>query len=156
MTSLLVVPALIGLAGTLINGWHSDKTGERRWHAAIPLLAAGLMYGFLIPARHDVPLALLVLLLGSGFFYAYLPVCWSIPTMMLTESAAAATFGLINSFGQLGGLAGPAAIGFLNVRTHSLTAGFGLIALSYVAAAALLLCLKIQNPLDVSQRFESV
>jgi ACS family tartrate transporter-like MFS transporter len=156
VTSLLVVPAMIGLAGTLINGWHSDKTGERRWHAAIPLLAAGLMYGCLIPARHDVPLALLVLLLGSGFFYAYLPVCWSIPTMMLTESAAAATFGLINSVGQLGGLAGPAAIGFLSVRTHSLTAGFGLIALSYVAAAALLLCLKIQNPLDVSQRFESV
>jgi sugar phosphate permease len=39
VTSLLVIPALIGLAGTLINGWHSDKTGERRWHAAIPLLA---------------------------------------------------------------------------------------------------------------------
>jgi hypothetical protein len=76
--------------------------------------------------------------------------------MMLTESAAAATFGLINSFVQLGGLAGTAAIGFFNVRTNSLTAGFGLIALSYVAAAALLFCLKIQNPLDVSQRFESV
>ena len=151
VTSLLVVPALIGLAGTLINGWHSDKTGERRWHAAIPLVAAGLMYGFLIPARHDVHLALAALLLGSGLFYAYLPVCWSIPTMILTESAAAATFGLINSVGQLGGLAGPAAIGFLNVRTHSLMAGLGLIALSYVAAAALLLCLKIQNPLDVSQ-----
>lgn len=151
VTSLLVIPALIGLAGTLINGWHSDKTGERQWHAAIPLLAAGLMYGVLIPAHHAFHLALVVLLLGSGFFYAYLPVCWSIPTMILTESAAAATFGLINSFGQLGGLAGPAAIGFLNSRTHSLTAGLGLIALSYVAAAALLLCLKIQNPLEVSQ-----
>jgi len=152
VTSLLMVPALIGIAGTLINGWHSDKTGERRWHAAIPLLVAGLMYGLLVPARHDVPLALLLLLLASGFFYAYLPVCWSIPTMLLTESAAAATFGLINSVGQLGGLAGPAAIGFLNVRTHSLATGFWLIALAYVAAAALLLCLKIQNPLDLSQR----
>jgi ACS family tartrate transporter-like MFS transporter len=152
VTSLLMVPALIGIGGTLINGWHSDKTGERRWHAAIPLLVAGLMYGLLVPARHDVPLALLLLLLASGFFYAYLPVCWSIPTMLLTESAAAATFGLINSVGQLGGLAGPAAIGFLNVRTHSLTTGFGLIALAYVAAAVLLLCLKIQNPLDLSQR----
>src|SRR6266567_9542413 len=152
VTSLLIFPAVLGIIGTLINGWHSDKTGERRWHAAVPLLAAGLMYGCLIPARHDVPLALLVLLLGSGFFYAFLPVCWSIPTMMLTESAAAATLGLINSFGQLGGLAGPAAIGFLNVRTHSLAASFGLIALAYVAAGALLLCLKIRNPLDISQR----
>ena len=152
VTSLLVIPALIGLAGTLINGWHSDKTGERRWHAAIPLLAAGLMYAFLIPARRDVPPALVLLLLASGLFYAYLPVCWSIPTMILTESAAAATFGLINSFGQLGGLAGPAAIGFLNVRTHSIAASFGFIALAYVAAGVLLLCLKIRNPLDISRR----
>ena len=45
VTSLLVIPALIGILGTLINGWHSDKTGERRWHAAIPLMATGLMYG---------------------------------------------------------------------------------------------------------------
>jgi len=72
--------------------------------------------------------------------------------MILTESAAAATLGLINSFGQLGGLAGPAAIGFLSVRTHSIAASFGLIALAYVAAGGLLLRLKIRNPLDVSQR----
>jgi hypothetical protein len=37
--SLLLVPAVIGVVGMLVNGWHSDKTGERRWHAAIPLLA---------------------------------------------------------------------------------------------------------------------
>src|SRR5713226_1769048 len=39
VTSLLLVPALIGIAGMLINGWHSDKTGERYWHTAIPLVA---------------------------------------------------------------------------------------------------------------------
>jgi ACS family tartrate transporter-like MFS transporter len=151
VTSLLLLPALIGIPGMLINGWHSDKTGERRWHAAIPLLVAGLMYGFLIPARHDAPLAIVILLLASGFFYAYLPICWSIPTMILSESAAAATFGLINSIGQLGGLAGPYVIGFLNERTHSLTASFGFIALVYVAAGRLILSLRIQSPIAASQ-----
>jgi hypothetical protein len=34
--------------------------------------------------------------------------------MILSESAAAATLGLINSIGQLGGSAGPYVIGFLN------------------------------------------
>jgi hypothetical protein len=53
--------------------------------------------------------------------------------MMLSESAAAATFGLINSIGQPGGFG--YAIGFLNDRTHSLTASFGFIALVYFAAA---------------------
>jgi ACS family tartrate transporter-like MFS transporter len=120
----------------LTNGWHSDKRAERRWHTAMPLLAAGTMYGLLIPARHDFPLAISFLLVGSGFFYAFLPVFWSMPTMILSESAAAATFGLINSLGQLGGLAGPAVIGFLNDRTHSLTASFGFIALVYAAVVA--------------------
>jgi hypothetical protein len=31
----------------LANGWHSDKRAERRLHTAIPLFAAGLMYGLL-------------------------------------------------------------------------------------------------------------
>ena len=97
----------------LINGWHSDKTGERRWHSAIPLLVAGLMFVLLIVTRHDAPLAILFLLLGSGFFYAFYPTFWAIPTMLLSESAAAATFGLINSIGQLSGFAGNSAIGFL-------------------------------------------
>jgi ACS family tartrate transporter-like MFS transporter len=150
VTSLLLVPALIGIAGTLINGWHSDKKAERRWHAAVPLIAAGLTFGLLIPARHDFPLAISFLLLGSGLFYAFYPVFWSIPTTMLCESAAAATFGLINSIGQLGGFAGPYVIGFLNDRTHSLTASFGFIALVYVAAGGLILSLRIHDPLNVS------
>lgn len=107
VTSLLVVPALIGILGTLINGWHSDKTRERRWHAAIPLLAAGLMYGVLMPAQHDMPWGISFLLLGSGFWYAFYPAFWAMPTMILSESAAAATFGLITSISQLGGFAGP-------------------------------------------------
>jgi MFS transporter, ACS family, tartrate transporter len=142
-----LVPALIGIAGLLINGWHSDKSGERRWHAAIPLLVAGLMFGLLIVARHDIPLAILFVLLGSGFMYAYYPAFWAMPTMMLSESAAAATFGLITTIGQLGGLAGNYTIGFLNVRTHSLAASFGLIALVYMAAGGLILSLRIRDPL---------
>ena len=27
----------MGLVGMLVNGWHSDKTGERPWHVAVPL-----------------------------------------------------------------------------------------------------------------------
>ena len=81
----------------LINGWHSDRTTERLWHSTIPLVAAGSMFGLLTVFRHEVPLAIACLLLGSGFFYAFYPVFWSIPTAMLSESAAAATFELINS-----------------------------------------------------------
>jgi MFS transporter, ACS family, tartrate transporter len=142
VTLFLLIPALMGLAGMLINGWHSDRTVERHWHSAIPLISAGLMFGLLTLFRHEVPLAIACLLMGSGFVYAYYPVFWAIPTMMLSEAAAAATFGLINSIGQLGGFAGNYGIGFLNDRTHSLTASFAFIALVYIAAGGLILSLR--------------
>jgi ACS family tartrate transporter-like MFS transporter len=152
VTSLLLIPALVGVVGMLMNGWHSDQTAERHWHTAVPLVAAGLMFDLLIFARHDVPLAILFLLLGSGFLYAFFPTFWAIPTMTLSESAAAATFGLINSIGQLGGFAGNYTIGWLNVRTHSLTASFGFIAFVYVVAGGLIVSLGISNPLSVALR----
>ena len=142
VTSLLLIPAFIGFAGMLINGWHSDKTGERHWHTATPLLIASSMFFLLVLARENAPLAISFLLLGSGAMYAYYPTFWTIPTTMLGEAAAAATFGLINSIGQLGGLFGNYTIGFLNDRTHSLTASFGVIAFVYLGAGILIAYLR--------------
>lgn len=155
VTSLLIIPALIGITGMLANAWHSDKSAERRLHAAIPLLVGASMFGALIVARHNLALAISCLLLGSGFYQALYPIFWSIPTMILSESAAAATFGLINSIGQLGGLTGPYVIGFLNDRTHSLTASFGFIALVFVAAASLILSLRIRDPVQMQDGSKS-
>lgn len=152
VTSLLVIPALMGIAGMLFNGWHSDKTAERHWHSAIPLIAAGLMFGLVIVLRHEIPLAIACLLLGSGLLYAYYPAFWAIPTLMLSEAAAAATFGLINSIGQLGGFAGNYAIGFFNDRTHSLEASFAFIALVYTAAGGLILSLRVRDRAGILQR----
>ena len=146
VTVLLLIPALIGFMGMLVNGWHSDKSAERHWHSASPLLFAGLMFFLLTLARHDVSLAIASLLLGNGVMYAYYPAFWTIPTIMLSEAAAAATFGLINSIGQLGGLFGNYTIGFLNDRTHSLTASFGFIAFAYVVAGSLILSLRTRPP----------
>jgi MFS-type transporter involved in bile tolerance (Atg22 family) len=72
--------------------------------------------------------------------------------MMLSKAAAAATFGLINSIGQLGGLAGNYTIGYLNDRTHSLEASFAFIALVYVVAGSLVLSFRIRDPVGVLQR----
>jgi ACS family tartrate transporter-like MFS transporter len=94
---MLMIPSLIAIAGMLFNGAHSDKTRERRWHVAIPLIV-----GF----RGEVSIAIVFLLLGTGVYYACQPVFWAIPTQILSETAAAASFGLINTFGQIGGFVG--------------------------------------------------
>jgi ACS family tartrate transporter-like MFS transporter len=142
VTSLLMIPAAIGIAGMLINGWHSDKTAERHWHTAVPLLGAGILFILLIVTRQVTPVAISFLLMGSGLLYAYYPTFWAIPTLILSETAAAATFGLINSVGQLGGFVGNYTIGLLNDRTHSLAASFLFIALVYLLAGTLIVTLR--------------
>ena len=109
------------------------------------------MFTLLTLVRHEMPLAIVSLLLGAVSCMPTTPF-WAIPTMMLSEAAAAATFGLINSIGQLGGLAGNYTIGYLNDRTHSLTASFAFIALVYVVAGNLILSLRIRDPIGVLPR----
>jgi ACS family tartrate transporter-like MFS transporter len=61
-------------------------------------------------------------LVGAGY-YSFHPCFWAVPTAFLSESAAAASIGLINSVGNLGGFFGPMIMGYLVNRTHSFRAG---------------------------------
>lgn len=142
---LVLLPAVAGLFGLLISGWHSDKTGERRWHTAIPLACVGISYVLLIPASAHFPLAMTLIAMGAVFSFAWYAAFWSIPTMILSESAAAATFGLINSVGHVGSSVGPPIVGDLSTRTGSLLPGFAFIACCYLLAGFFVLQLKIQN-----------
>jgi predicted MFS family arabinose efflux permease len=152
VTSILMIPAAIGLAATLGNGWHSDRKAERRWHAAAPLLIAGVMYAAAPFFSSDPRLSVGLLVVGSAAVYAFYPAFWSLPTMILSGTAAAATFGLIVSASQLGGIVGPYVIGFLNDQTQSLSYGFLFIALSYLTAAFLLLGIRIRQPSAIGDK----
>ena len=146
VTLLAALPAVTGLAGLIFNGWHSDKTGERRWHIAVPLVGAGITYLLLIPASTDFRMAMTLFVVGGFFHSSCYPAFWALPTMILSESAAAAAFGLLNSVGALGGFFGPYIIGYLSNRTHSFVSGFAVIGTCYLVAAAVIARLKIRNP----------
>ena len=148
VATLFALVALAGLVGIVVNSWHSDRTGERRWHAIIPLAICGLLYLLVIAIQQSFPLTIALFVLFGLFVRAAYPVVWSLPSVILSGSAAAATFGLINSIGRLGGVAGPIALGFLSARTHSLTAGFAFTGFAYLLSAVLLLLLRIDAPVS--------
>ena len=143
----VALPGLAGIAGMLFNGWHSDQTGERRWHAAIPLLVGSLVY-FSLPFTHHFALVMALLILG-GFTVAYLPVFWSMPTMFLSESAAAASFGLINTVGQSGAFVGSWLVGIFNDSTGKLSASFLFIGGCLFVAGLIHAGLRIRYPASV-------
>ncbi len=50
---LAALPYFVGMVVMLVNGWHSDRTGERPWHAAVPLalVSAGIWLTAMVRRR---------------------------------------------------------------------------------------------------------
>ena len=106
------LPYLMALSAMLVNGWHSDRKGERIWHVATPLtlLSLGIFLVILLDGVPLLPVFAIILCVGP-FMYAHLPAFWPIPTMFLGATAAASAIGFINMIGNLGGSVGPMLVG---------------------------------------------
>jgi nitrate/nitrite transporter NarK len=74
--------------------------------------------------------------------YGYLGGFWALPTSFLTGTAAAASIGLINSLGNLGGFAGPYIVGYISNRTGSFLGGLLYLSASAMVAGLMILCLR--------------
>jgi len=135
---LVTVPNLVGLVAMVLVSRRSDRTLERRWHAAIAAVTGGV--ALLGMGTNPSPLLLLVLLslLAAGV-YSYVGPFWALPSEFLTGFAAAAGIALINSVGNLGGLAGPWAIGAMSRWTGTMSIGLGCAGIPLLLSALLLL-----------------
>lgn len=123
-TALLsAIPAVISIPAMLLGGWHSDRSGERRWHTALPRWIAGLALAALALQNAGVALSLVWFTIATCGIMAAYPSLWAMPTSFLAPAAAAASIGMINSFGNLGGFAGPSLIGFFSNRSGDFTGG---------------------------------
>jgi ACS family tartrate transporter-like MFS transporter len=123
LSLLVAIPYLVSVPAMIVNGWHSDRTGERRWHAAITALLAGVGLALSQVFGGSPTLALAALTVASVGIMAYYPAMWAMPTQLLSERSAAASYGFINLIANFGGFVGPYAIGFLTDRTGTYAAG---------------------------------
>jgi ACS family tartrate transporter-like MFS transporter len=132
------VPYAVAFVAMQVNGWHSDKCGERRWHSTVPLFIAATGSLGLIAQPHSLPLSI-ALFSMVGIVFAYLPAFWAIPTEILSQSAAAAAVGMVNAIGSAAGFVGPYLFGYLNTRTGSFSYGLALMMISGFAGGLLIL-----------------
>jgi cyanate permease len=133
-----VIPYATTFVAFQINGWHSDRTKERRIHSAVPMFLgaaglAGLLFG---PGSITLIVGFFTL---TSVGASYLPTFWTIPTEILSESAAAAAVGLINTIGSSAGFLGPFLFGYLATKTGSFSAGLSVLLASVVAGGVLTL-----------------
>jgi MFS transporter, ACS family, tartrate transporter len=123
VTLISGIPWLAAVPAMLWAAWHSDKTSERRWHAAVPILLVGVALALSQWAGNNLVLAILTFSIATMALYAFPSPFWALPTLFLSGTAAAASIALINSIGNLGGFAGPYVIGFLTDKTGNYAAG---------------------------------
>ena len=136
------LPYCFGFITILLVGWHSDKKNERRWHTALSMMAASAGLLLSVVFGNFAPLAIAMLCITGAGNAGYLPGFWALPTSFLSGTTAAASIGLINSFGNLGGFAGPYVVGYLSTKTGSYYGGVLYLSASALIASFLILALK--------------
>ena len=133
------IPYVVTFVAMQMNGWHSDRSGERHWHSAIPVFLAAIGAIGLIGAPRSLFVLVACFTLGANI-YSYLPTFFSIPTEILSQSAAAAAVGMINAFGSVAGFAGPYAFGYLHTQTGSFSYGLAGMAISALVGGTMIVC----------------
>ena len=107
---LSAIPYVLGAVGMVAVGRHSDRTGERRWHIAIPAVIGGTAFALSGMVHGLVPSLVLLSLAMLGLSSMYGPF-WTLATSFLSGVGAAAGIALINCIGNIGGFVGPYAFG---------------------------------------------
>ncbi|HET7887719.1 MAG TPA: MFS transporter [Bradyrhizobium sp.] len=139
---LSAVPYVIGAAGMLVFGYHSDRRLERHWHFFVAVFAAGaaaiaIAFSLWSPALSLACLALLAI----GYLSA-VALFWTIPTGFLSEKESPGSIAFISSAGQIGSLLAPVLFGYVSDRTGNLTMGACLVALVLFMGGAAVVSLK--------------
>jgi MFS transporter, ACS family, tartrate transporter len=140
---LVMIPYLVGLPVMILVARSSDRTLERRFHAAIPAIIGAISL-MLLGAMETKSIFFSVALwcfVVSGL-YSLLPPFWSLPNEFLTGFSAAAGIALINSIGNLGGFVGPYVMGAISNKTGSFRGGLVFAGVSLFISAMLLLALR--------------
>ena len=117
------IPWLAALPAMLWSASHSDRTSERKLHAALPILLFGVALLVSVFAGSHIVLAIAAFSVATMALYSFPSPFWALPTVFLSGPAAAASIALINSIGNLGGFLGPYVIGYLSDLTGGFTAG---------------------------------
>ncbi|MDR7047640.1 D-galactonate transporter [Duganella sp. 3397] len=139
---LTAIPYCVAAVVMVLAARHSDRTGERRWHAACAGVAGALGLVVATAYSDNTVIALAALSVATAGILSTFPIFWSLPTAMLGGAAAAAGIAMINSLGNLAGFVSPYLVGAIKDATNSTASGIYLLAASLVAGAVLVVTME--------------
>ena len=116
---LTTIPYVVAIVAMIIVNMSADKRAERRWHTAIPCFVAAV--GLIISGTPGlgIGITMLGLTLAAAGASTSQASFWSLPPMFLTGAAAAAGIALVNSLGNIAGMASTGLVGWMTDLTGS-------------------------------------
>jgi MFS transporter, ACS family, tartrate transporter len=142
------IPNFVAVIGMIYWGRHSDRRRERRLHVAIACAAGAV--GMILAGQATSALVLVAALSVANLgINAAKPPFWSMPTLFLSSTAAAAGIGLINSVGSsFGGTLGQMVIGKLRDMSGSYASGLYFVSATLTIAAVIAVLLGQQKTVE--------
>ena len=117
------IAPLVGIVAMLIVGANSDRTLERRWHAACSeFAAAGALVGLSFTVGQPYLVVALIAVMTAGH-YCGVAVFWSVPSVYLSDRTKAGGIALVTAMGSAAAALAPAMLGWIRVHTGSLSLG---------------------------------
>lgn len=105
---LAAIPQLVTVVAMIVWGRRSDRRQERRWHLALPMLAAAA--GWMLTAM-------------SAGSYTAMSIFRTTPDQALSPEARVLGIAVINAIGNIGPALNPLVVGWLRDTAHSFTSG---------------------------------
>lgn len=114
---LTMIPYLTAIVAMYYCNASADRHAERRWHTAIPCLLVAIGVGLSGIHFDSLALTMCALTLAAASASMAQSAFWSMPPSFLTGAGAAAGMALINSLGNISGMASTAAVGWITDQT---------------------------------------
>ena len=148
---IVALPWAASGIGLLLNARHSDRTGERYLHVALPALAGGTLLLCAYLLGPGLP-GLAALVLGGACTGCTVAAFWAIPTRLLKPGSLAMGIVMINMIGSLAGASVPPLMGLLRQQTGSFLPPTLLLFGIAVTCAALCLIARRMDPHERTNR----
>ena len=135
--ALIAIIGLLGAASMLLGAYHSDRSGERTLHIAIPMLVMGC--GFLVGSlTHHALLAVAAFAFTVIAYNAAQGPVLALPSSFLSGRTSAIGYAFMNMIGMFGGFIGPYWMGRARDLTGDYQRGLLTLAIPSLLAASLI------------------
>ena len=140
---LVMIPYFVALIVMVFVARSSDRTLERRYHAAVPLVIGAVSLALLaLGVGGSVAVSVFLWCLAVSGICSFWGPFWSLPNEFLAGYSAAFGIALINCVGNLGGFFGAYTVGAIGKRSGSFHGGLVFLGVSFFASALLMLALR--------------